>query len=140
MFALCTLSIGCSSGGGGDNGGGGSQKLTPPDPMEDMSHPAIFAISISNDGNKLYAFDRGDGSVTNQDRLLVIDTTNHDTLADISLGVGFAFNIALSPDETTGYVSVSDFSGSTNTTGNNNRVAVVDLENGTVTESIPINE
>jgi len=89
------------------------------------------------DGRRVYVVNRGNQVPTNQGSISVIDTSTNMNVAEISLGIGFPFQIAMTPDGSRAYVAVSQASGDV-TSESPNRVAVINTRTNTLETSIPI--
>ena len=94
-------------------------------------------ILPSSDESRLYVVDLGDlESINNEGRVIVIDTSNNNVVAEIPVGLGFPFQMIISPDGNRAYLAVSKFFG--NISAGDNRVEVIDLANNIIVDTIPI--
>ncbi len=95
-------------------------------------------IALSPDRSTLYAVQRSkEAGINVQGTVFVVSTNNNAILDQIPLGIGFPFQMAITPDGTTGYLAVSRKAGAITSNGPN-RVDVIDTETNAITTTIPI--
>jgi YVTN family beta-propeller protein len=120
---------------------GANAYAVPPANLDVIATVAVGSrpldMTLSPDGSRLYVVNNGPGGATNQGRISVVDTSTFSVITTTNpLGLGFPFEMGISPSSARGYLAVSKFSGAT-TTGAD-RVLIFDTVTDTIVGSIPI--